>query len=398
MTEKPAIAGGKPIRKKPLAFYRPFLGRQEIKAVDNVLKSGWLISGAVTKRFEEEFKKYIGAKFAVSVSSCTAGLHLSLASLGIKDGEEVITTPLTFAATANVIVHHRAKPVFADIEKDTLNIDPKSILKKISSKTKAIMPVHIGGFPCRLDEILAIAKKRNIPAIEDAAHALGSEYKRRKIGNFSDATVFSFHAVKNITTIEGGMITTDSQRLVKRMTLLRLHGIDKDAWSREKNAYSWKYKVLAAGYKYNLSDVQSAMGIEQLKRLDNFLAIRNKYAEILSDAFGKIPEIEIPIQTKEARHSWHLYIIKLKIERLRINRDQFIEALRKENIYTNVHFIPLHLQPFYQKNFGYKRGDFPNAEDAYRRIVSLPLYPKMTRKDLQDVIDAVNKIIKYYKR
>lgn len=398
MKGKPAIEGGRPIRRKPLPFYRPVLGKQEIKAVVNVINSGWLISGKVTEKFEDEFRKYIGAKFAVSVSSCTAGLHLSLASLGIKENDEVITTPMTFAATANCIVHQRAKPVFVDIEKNTLNIDPKIIAKKISSKTKAIIPVHIGGRPCLIDEILEIAKKINIPVIEDAAHALGSEYRGKRIGTFGETTVFSFHAVKNITTIEGGMITTDNQKLVKRMNLLKFHGIDKVIWSREGRVDFWKYKVLAAGYKYNLSDVQSAMGIEQLKCLNNFLAIRNRYAKIYNEFLKTMPEIEIPNCPQEAKNSWHLYIIKLKIERLKINRDQFIEALRKENIFANVHFMPLNLQPFYQKNFGYKKGNFPNAEDAYSRIVTLPLYPKMTLKDLDDVILAVEKIISYYRR
>ena len=398
MVEKPAIAGGRPVRRNLLPFYRPFIGEQEKKAVEKVLTSGWLISGGVTGKFEDEFRKYIGCKFALAVNSCTSGLHLSLAAGGIKAKDEVLTAPFTFAATANVIVHRGAKPIFADIDKETLKISPESIAKKISSKTKAILPVHIGGLPCRIDEILAIARKKNIKVFEDAAHAVGSIYKNKKIGRWGDATVFSFHAVKNITTAEGGMITTDNQRLAQQLSILRLHGLDKDSWSREKTLHPWKYKVLEAGYKCNLNDVLSAIGVEQLKRLDSFLDIRTKYAKIYDRGLQDIEEIELPTRPAFGKHPWHLYIIKLKIERLRIDRDRFIEALRKENIATSVHFIPLHLHPFYQKNFGYKKGDFPNSEWAYQRVISLPLYPKMTGKDLQDVIIAVRKIIRYYRR
>ena len=398
MSSRAAIVGGKPVRKFFLPFYRPSIGREEIDSVKRVLKSGWITTGEITKRFEHDFKKYIGTKFAIAVNSCTAGLHLSLVATGIEEGDEVITSPLTFAATANVIVHQKAKPVFADIDKETLNISPESIIKKISSKTKAILPVHIAGLPCEMKEILDIARNNHIVVIEDAAHALGSEYQDKKIGRLGTATAFSFHAVKNITTAEGGMVTTDNKKLAEKIRILSFHGLDKDAWSREANIKPWYYRVLNAGYKCNLSDMQSALGIEQLKRLKYFLALRKRYAKTYNEAFKGIPELVLPKQVKGTKHSWHLYIIKLEIERLKINRDQFIQALRRENIATSVHFIPLHLHPFYQKQFGYKKGDFPNAEDAYKRIVSLPLYPKMTKKDVNDVIVAVKKVLFRHKK
>jgi dTDP-4-amino-4,6-dideoxygalactose transaminase len=398
MTKKPAIIGGKPVRKEVLPFYRPFIGKKEIKSIEKVLRSGWITSGEITRNFEDNFRRYIGSKFAIAVSSCTAGLHLSLVSLGIEEDDEIITTPLTFAATANVIVHQKARPVFVDIDKETLNINPDYIAERISSKTKAILAVHMAGLPCRINQILEIANKKKIPVIEDAAHALGSRYLGRQIGTWSKATVFSFHAVKNITTAEGGMVTTNDKRLAKKIRILSFHGLDKDAWLREDSSKPWCYRILDAGYKCNLTDMQSALGIEQLKRLKYFLKLRNKYAQFYNEAFKDIPQISIPTQPEATKHSWHLYIIRLNVERLKINRDQFIQALRKENICASVHFIPLHLHPFYQKQFGYKKGDFSNAEDIYKRIVSLPLYPKMTIADLQDVIKAVKRIVDYYRR
>ena len=389
----------KPPRNQFLPFSLPTIEEDEISEVVDSLRSGWITTGPKVIRFEEDFKNYIGCSHAVAVNSGTAGLHISLMATEISDGDEVITSPMTFAATVNTVVLQRAKPVFADINPETLNINPDFIEQKITSKTKAIIPVHFAGQPCDLDRITAIAKKHNLLVIEDAAHAVGSEYKGVKIGKTETLAVFSFHPIKNITTGEGGMITTERADLAEKLRLLRFHGISKEAWKRYSAKGSPQYEILLPGLKYNMLDIQAAIGIHQLKKLDNFIEKRKNFANQYYNALKEIPEIITPGSvTYDCFHAWHLYIIKLRLEALKITRDEFIEELKKENIGTGIHFTAIHLHPFYANKFGFKRGDFPNAEYASDRIISLPLYPKMKDEDIDYVVEAIKKVVNANKK
>ena len=394
----PAIEGGKAIRNNFLPFFRPLIGQEEIEEVVDTLKSDWLTTGPKTHLFEEEFAKYIGCKYAVAVNSCTAALHISLTALGIGKGDGVITSPYTFISAINVILQQGAIPVFVDIKPDTFNIDPDLIREKINDKTKAIMPVHFGGQPCEMDKIMKIAKDNNLLVIEDAAHAISAEYEGRKIGTIGDATSFSFYPTKNITTGEGGMITTNDEELMNKYKIWSLHGISKDAWKRYSAEGSWYYEIVCPGYKYNMTDIQASLGLHQLEKLNIFQKKREKIAKDYNEAFKDMKEITIPFVKDNIKHAWHLYVIKIVSEKLKINRNQFIEALKAENIGTSVHFIPAHLQPYYRDTFGFKKGDFPNAEYAFERVISLPLFPKMSDKDVNDVINSVKKIVEYYKK
>ncbi len=387
-----------PVRDTFLPPFAPCLGKEEYEEVLDTLRSGWLTMGPKTRRFEEAFAEYVGAQHAIAVSSCTAGLHLALVAGGIGPGDEVITTPLTFCSTANVIVHQGATPVLADVRPDTLNIDPREIQRRITPRTRAVIPVHLAGQPCQMDEIRSVADEHGLLLIEDAAHATGAEYRGRKIGTFGDVTVFSFYATKNLTTGEGGMICTEDQDLAEKMRILRLHGISQDAWKRYTDKGSWYYEVLLPGYKYNMTDLQAALGLHQLARQEEFLRVRERYARIYAEAFADLPEIRAPFVKSHVRHAWHLYIVQLDLQRLTIDRGEFIEALRRENVGASVHFIPLHLHPFYQGRYGLQRGDFPVAETAYEGIVSLPLYPRMTEEDVNDVVQAVKKVISRSRR
>jgi dTDP-4-amino-4,6-dideoxygalactose transaminase len=380
------------MRKDFLPPFKPFIGEEEIYEVVDTLKSDWITMGPKTLKFEELFKEHIGSKFAISLNSCTAGLHLSLASLNIGECDEVITTPYTFAATGNVIVHQRAKPVFVDIDKETYNINVDEIENAITDKTKAIIPVHYAGHPCEMDKILKIAKDYDLYIIEDAAHALGTEYKGKKIGTIGDTTSFSFYATKNITTGEGGMVTTNNKKIAEKIKILRLHGISRDAWKRYSSEGSWYYEIIECGYKYNMTDIQASIGIHQLKKVESMRKRREEIAKIYNDEFEHIDELIIPTTKKYVKHAWHLYPLLIDTKKLNISRNKFIEELKKQNIGSSVHFIPLHLHPFYRKTFGYKKGDFPNAEWVYEREISLPIYPKMTDDDVIDVVSAVKKI------
>lgn len=375
-----------------LPFALPLIEDDEIQEVTDSLKSGWITTGPKTKQFEERFKERVGANHAVAVNSCTAALHLSLIALGIGAGDEVITSPFTFCATANVIVHAGATPVFCDITRDVFNIDPAEIEKKLTEKTKAIIPVHYGGHPCDMDEILALAKKHDLKVIEDAAHAPAATYRGRPIGSISDATCFSFYATKNLTTAEGGMITLNDAERAEKLRAYSLHGLSRAAWGRYSEKGSWYYEVLYPGYKYNLTDIQAALGLHQLEKLDAFQARREEIAAFYDEEFGGMPEIETPNVRGYVEHAWHLYPVLINPALVKIDRGEFIEALKAENIGTSVHFIPLHLHPFYQQEYGLKRGDFPVAEEVFDRIISLPLYPKMTLSDAQDVASALKKV------
>ncbi|AXV38917.1 UDP-4-amino-4,6-dideoxy-N-acetyl-beta-L-altrosamine transaminase [Methanobacterium sp. BAmetb5] len=394
---KLAILGGKPVFKEFIPFSRHSIGKEEITEVLCTLNSDWITRGPKTFKFEEMFSSYVDSKFSLAVNSCTAALHLVLAGLDIGKGDEVITTPLTFAATSEVIIHQNAKPVFADVERDTYNIDPSKLEEKISKNTKAIIPVHYAGHPCDMDEIMRIASDYDLYVIEDAAHAIGSKYKGRNIGTIGDATCFSFYATKNLATGEGGMITTNNEELAEKMRILSLHGISKDAWKRYSSEGSWYYEILYPGYKYNMSDIEASIGIHQLKKLDSMQKRRNEIATIYNKSFKEVLEIITPAVKDYAKHAWHLYPILVNNDLLNINRNDFIEALKAENIGTSVHFIPLHFHPYYNENYGFKKGDFPVAESIYEKEISLPIYPKMTDEDVHQVVNAVKKIINYYR-
>ena len=381
-----------------IPFHAPEIGDAEIESVVETLRSGWLTSGTKVKRFEDDFAEYVGSKHAVAVNSGTAALHLALDAIGIRPDDEVIVPTMTFTATAEVVLYFKAKPVLVDCQEDTLNLDPKQIEAAITSKTKAIIPVHFGGQPCDMTPILEIAKTHKLYVVEDAAHALPASYEGKKIGTIGDITCFSFYATKTITTGEGGMATTENSEWAERMRMMSLHGISHDAWKRYTKEGSWYYEILNPGFKYNLTDIAAAIGIEQLKKCDEFRKAREKIAKIYDTSFADLEEIHTPVRRSDTEHAWHLYVIQLNLDHLQITRNQFIDALREEGIGTSVHFIPLHLHPYYRDNFGYQPSDFPNASSAFERIVSLPIYPKMTEADVESVIGAVRKVVKLNRR
>ena len=396
--EKPAIEGGKSLREEFLPYGTQWLDDNEINEVVDSLKSSWITTGPKMTQFEEDFKKFKEAKYAIAVNSGTAALHISTSSIDINPGDEVITTPLTFVASANCVVYRGGTPVFADIKKDTYNIDPNEIKKKITSKTKAIIPVHFTGQPCDMDEILEIAEEHDLYVIEDAAHAIDAEYKGRKIGTLGDLTIFSFHPVKNITTAEGGMVTTNDDDFYEKLLMFRTHGISKDAEKRFGKSGGYYYDMQYLGYRYNLSELHAALGIHQLKKLKSFQKRRREIVEIYNKELQDFDEIIIPYKKDNVKHSWHLYIIQLEIEKLRVDRDYIFKALREENIGVNVHYIPVHYHSYYQNKFGLKKGILPNVEWLFPRILTIPLFPKMTNDDVYDVINALDKVITYYRK
>jgi perosamine synthetase len=381
-----------------ISFHAPEIGDAEINSVVETLRSGWLTTGAKVKRFEADFARYVGCSHAVAVNSGTAALHLALDAIGIEQGDEVIVPTMTFTATAEVVLYFKARPVLVDCEPNTLNLDLNKIEQAITPKTRAMIPVHMAGQPCAMDKILEIAKKHNLKVIEDAAHALPARYQGRTVGTIGDITCFSFYATKTITTGEGGMATTEDPQWAERMRVMSLHGISHDAWKRYTKEGSWYYEVIYPGFKYNLTDLAAAMGIEQLKKCDQFYESRKRIARSYDEAFADLPEIRIPLSANNGQHAWHLYIIQLQTERLKIDRAQFIKALTDHNIGTSVHFIPLHLHPFYRDTFGYQPTDFPQATAVFERIVSLPIYPKMTEKNVEHVIRTVRKLAEEHRR
>jgi len=381
-----------------LPFHRAWLDDDEINEVVETLKSGWLTTGPRARRFEEDFQDYIGCCHAVGLNSCTAGLHLAVNAMGFKEGSEVITTPMTFPATSNVLVHEKLKPVFVDIEPGTLNLNAEKIEEKITSRTCAILPVHFSGHPCDMDVIDAIARKNNLRIIEDAAHAVESVYKGKKIGNLGNPTAFSFYANKNMTTGEGGMLTTNDEDLADRFRVLRLHGLSRDAWKRfGKKGYS-HWELHEPGWKYNMADINAALGIHQLKKIDFFLRKRKEIAKLYDDSFKNIPEIEL-LETRDyAENAHYLYVIALHLEQLTVSRDELLDAIQGTGIGVGVHYVPLHLHSFYQKITDVSPEDLPVATDYGHRIISLPLYPKMSTKDVSRVINAVSDLIAKYRR
>ncbi len=383
---------------KPLPFCQADIGEEEIAEVVDTLRSGWLTTGPKTREFEERFSQYVGSGFAIAVNSCTAALHLALNAAGITEGDEVITTPLTFCSTVNVILFQRATPVLADIRLDDYDIDPAEVERRITPRTKAILPVHYGGQPCRMDELMDIARRHNLLVIEDAAHAVGAKYRGQPVGTIGDATAFSFYVIKNLTTGEGGMVTTNNPELAEKVRILRLHGMSHDAWKRYDARGSWYYEVQMLGFKYNMSDIQAALGLHQLARLESFTERRAKIVAEYGRRFAALPELTLPQARPEVRHAWHLYPIRVDEERLTIGRDQFIEEMKERGIGTSVHFIPIHYHPYYQQTLGLKPGDFPNTDKLFAGLLSLPLFPRMTDADVERVANAVEEIVVSHRR
>jgi len=376
-------------RSEFLVFGRPAIEEAEIEAVARTMRSGWLGTGPRVAEFEDTFRGYTGAEHALALNSCTAGLHLALLCLELEPGDEVITTPLTFCATANAIIHAGGRPVFADVEPGSMNIDPARIEAALSARTRAIVPVHFAGRPCDMDAIMAIGKRHDLRVIEDAAHAIESAYKGRKIGAIGDATVFSFYVTKNIVTGEGGMVTTNRQAWAERIKVLGLHGMGKDAWKRYQDEGFRHYDVLYPGFKYNMMDIQAAIGIEQMKRIVAYRARRQAIWNRYNEAFAGLPLILPAAPEPDTVHALHLYTPLLDLARVNITRDELQRRLHERNIGTGVHFTALHLYSYYRNTFGYKPGDFPHARFVSERTLSLPLSARLTDADVQDVIDAV---------
>jgi len=387
-----------PVRSKFLPFHSPWLGKEEEREVLDTLRSGWLTTGPKTKQFEKNFAGYVRAKYAVGVNSCTAGLHLGLNVFGVGEGDEVITTPLTFAATVNVIVHQRAKPVLVDVNRQTMLIDENRIEARITPRTKVILPVHFAGQPVEIDKIVGIARKHNLNLVWDCAHAIETEYKGKRMGKFPGICAFSLYANKNITTGEGGMVTCNDERLARKLGILALHGLSQDAWKRFSREGYKHYDIIYPGFKYNMFDIQASLGLHQLRKIDRFWRKRREIVRTYNQAFSKIEELGLIGEKPQIKNSYYLYILVFKTEKLKASRDQILAALQQENIGVGVHYRAIHLHPYYQQTYGFKRGDFPNAEYLSDRVISIPLFPKMTRPDVQDVIKAVRKIVLKFKK
>lgn len=381
-----------------LPFHKSWLEEEEHREVEDTLNSGWLTTGPKVQKFEEAFKEYIGCKHAVALNSCTAGLNLALALQNFADGDEVITTPMTFPATANAILLQRLKPVFADIEPGTLTIDPRKIEAVITPRTRAIIPVHFAGHPCDMTPIQELADKHKLVIIEDAAHALEAEYKGQKIGNMGNATAFSFYANKNITTGEGGMLVTNDDALAETLRVMRLQGISRDAWKRFGKSGFAHWEQTLAGHKCNMTDLNASLGLHQVKKIERFMTLRKKYVSMYDNAFADVPELETLAVRDYATSAHHIYIIALQLERLTVDRDEFLDAIQSAGIGVAVHYVALHLQPYYVKNFNTKPQDFPIASNYSERVISLPLYPKMSSADVERVIGTVKDLVNKFRR
>lgn len=390
-----------PSKRAFLPFAKPTVGEEEEHEVLDTLRSGWLTTGAKAQRFEKDFAKYVGVRHALAVNSATSGLHLALEAVGVRAGDKVITTPYTFTASAEVIRYLGADPVFVDIDPLTFNMDPHLVSRALRShsKIKALLPVHFAGQACDMSSLLKLSREFDVPVVEDAAHALPATYDGRMVGSIGDLTVFSFYANKTITTGEGGMVVTNNDAWAQRMRTMRLHGISRDVFNRyTADRPTWYYEVIAPGFKYNMPDIAAAIGIHQLAKSELFWKRRNAIAQMYNQAFAGLP-LRVPhVERPGDRHAWHLYVIQLKLEQLRISRDRFIEQLFERGIGTSVHFIPLHVQPYWRDRYNFTPDSFPNAWSAYQRAVSLPIYPAMTDEDVDRVIEAVREVLIQYAR
>src|SRR5213083_2446483 len=384
-------------RSEFLPFSRPVFGEEEIHEVVDTLRSSWITTGPKTGRFESEFAAYLQAPGALALNSCTAALHTALVTLGIGAGDEVITTPMTFSASVNVIEHVGARPVLVDVEPDTLNIDAGQVEAAITPRTRAILAVHYAGHPVDLDALRALASAHRLALVEDAAHALPARYKGRLIGGGYNAVAFSFYATKNLTTAEGGMLTGDPEFLA-RARMVSLHGMSREASTRYQQGGSWFYEVMLPGFKYNMTDIQAALGIWQLRKLARHQERRRAVVAQYDNAFGDDPALELPVTRPEVEHAWHLYVLRLRPEVLRIDRGRFIRELADRNIGSSVHFIPVHLHPYYRDRYAYAAERFPVAYENYQRMLSLPLNPRLTDHDVADVIEAVLDVARRFRR
>ena len=381
-----------------LLFHKPFISEEEVNEIVDTVRSGWLSMGPKTIRFEDNFNEYIGVKKSVAVSSWTAAGHLSLEAFGINEGDEVILPTMTFPATAEIVCYFKAKPVIVDVDEDTLNISLEAIEKAITPKTKAIIPVHYAGQPCDLDEIHAIAKKHNLKVLEDAAHSLPATYKGKKIGTISDVTCFSFYATKTLSTGEGGMICTNDEEIAERVKIMRLHGINRDAWKRYTESGSWYYEVVAPGYKYNFTDLQASLGLPQLKKVDSMWSSRKRIAAKYIEALKDVDMIQLHTIKPDRDSSWHLFPIRLYLDRLTKNRAQIINELRENNVGVGVHFMPVHQHLYYNETFNLSDADYPVASAAFPRLMSLPIYPGMTDENVDKVIDVLIDTLNKFKK
>jgi len=398
LTGRLACEGGSPVRNTFLVFGNPSIEQPEIDEVVDSLRSGWVGTGPKVGQFEGMFRDYIGSKHAVAVSSCTAALHLSMIVAGLGPGDEVITTPMTFPATVNAIVHVGARPVFVDVDRHTMNIDPDAIPRALTPRTKAVVPVHFAGRPCQMEQMMALAAENGLLLIEDAAHCLEGAYRGRKIGTFGDATCFSFYVTKNITTIEGGMVTTDDEEWANLIKVFALHGLSKDAWGRYSGAGFEHYQVVVPGFKYNMTDVEAAVGIHQLERIDSCLRRRERLWAYYDEAFLGLPAF-LPVPPEPGTvHARHLYTLLVDLDNITATRDDVLNALHAENIGCGVHYVGIHLHAYYRKTFNLSPEDFPNATFISDRTISIPLSPKLSEKDADDVVSGVHKVLTAYAR
>jgi dTDP-4-amino-4,6-dideoxygalactose transaminase len=385
------------MRKSFLSFSPPCIGAEEIDEVVETLKNGWITTGPKTRQFEAEFAQYIGAGHALAVFSATDAMQVGLAALGVQPGDEIITTAMTFCSTVHVIEHLGARPVLVDVEPDTLCIDPGAVERAVTEKTRGLLPVHIYGHPCDMDPLLDLAEALGLFVLEDAAHSLPARYKGRMVGTLGTLTAFSFYATKNMTTAEGGMLTGEAD-LIDRARLWSLHGMSSDAYKRYSAEGSWYYEVVLPGFKCNMTDIQASLGLQQLKKLPRFQDRRREVVRRYNAAFGELQELQVPVERPGVESAWHIYPLRLNLEALTIDRNRFIEELKARNIGTSVHFIPIHLHPYYRDKYGFHPADFPVAYREYRRMVSLPLYPRMSDEDVTDVIEAVRDVVEHFRR
>jgi dTDP-4-amino-4,6-dideoxygalactose transaminase len=391
----PAIEGGAPVRKETLPFYRPSIDESDIELVSSTLRSGWLTLGPVTTDLERELARYLGSDHVIAVNSCSAAMFLALKAIGVGPGDEVITSAMTFTSTVSAIIHAGATPVLADIEDETYCVSPAELEKRANSRTRVFMPVHFGGQACRIDEVLDIARARGIRVVEDAAHSFGASFEGQKIGTFGDATAFSFYATKNLTTGEGGCLSTADEELAGKLRLLSYHGMSHGSWSRYADRGSWFYEVDVPGFKCNMSDVLSALGLSQLRKVDDLTDGRRNAARCYSERLQDSPYCELPRVRPGNDHTWHLYVVRLRLNKLTIDRDAFIHALAAENIGCSVHFIPIYKHPYYRTLLD-DTESYPVCEDYFSRCVSLPIFPSMREEDVDDVVTAMNRIAAFY--